>query len=90
MFSCSGPTGNFVAKVGIASGFSLPSYTGVIMWLFKNNVLSTTAFIAVVSTDLSFANVPCMFSEFISSLPAVFSICYLVSLSYTCNLVLLA
>lgn len=48
------------------------------------------SFIAVVSTDLSFANVPCMFSEFISSLPAVFSICYLVSLSYTCNLVLLA
>lgn len=52
MFSCSGPTGNFVAKVGIASGFSLPSYTGVIMWLFKNNVLSTTAFIAVVSTAM--------------------------------------
>lgn len=52
MFSCSGPTGNFVAMVGIAPGFSLPSYTGVIMWLFKSNVLSTTAFIAVVSTAM--------------------------------------
>lgn len=35
MFSCSGPTGNFVAMASIASGFSLPSYTGVIIWLRK-------------------------------------------------------
>ena len=48
------------------------------------------SFIATVSTDLSFAKMPCMFFEFISSLPVVFSICYLVSLSYTCNLVIVS